>query len=305
MWREVTGQDDSYRLFVCQDCASCRIDAAAPPAAELYADYYSADDAQRLSGVFDLVWRWKRRARARTILRHAPSPAAVCDVGCERGELLNLLKRAGCRVVGTQMSVAAAEFARRRFGIDVFVGELEDAPFAADRFDVVLMINVLEHLADPERYVAQVAKMLAPGGMFWVEVPNVSSPTARMTGKHWLHHDPPHHLWGFSEEGLRRLLSRHGFAIEQAYRFSWEHGPIGTLQSWLNALTGRKNVIFGIVQNGLSADRGVLRVQVLQVALSAVLLPLAVLVAAFEGVVGQPQVRLLRTRKARDSAPLR
>ena len=227
----------------------------------------------------------------------------MCDVGCERGELLNLLQGAGCRVMGTQMSSRAAAFAQRRFGIPVFVGELPEAPFASDRFDVVLMLNVLEHLPDPERYVEQVARMLAPGGVFWVEVPNVASPTARLTQKHWLHHDPPHHLWGFNVAGLTMLLERHGFVVEQRYDYTWEHGPIGALQSWLNAITGQKNVIFGIVQHGLSRRPSMLAIQLAHVLMSAVLLPPAILTTVIEGLRGSPQVVLIRARRSEHCEP--
>ena len=296
-WVEIDGSDQSYRLFACVRCGCCRIDGGPVVPSRLYDDYYSADDARRLSGIFDVLWRRKRRARARLILRHTPPGAVVCDVGCERGELLNLLKDAGCRVMGTQMSTRAAEFAWQRFGIRVYVGELPHAPFANDGFDVVLMLNVLEHLPDPERYVEQIARMVRPGGAFWVEVPNVASFTARVTKKHWLHHDPPHHLWGFNNVALTRLLERHGFVVEQRYPYTWEHGPIGALQSWLNAMTRRKNVIFGIVQNGLSREPTTLAVQLAHILISAFLLPAAACVTLVEGLSGNPQVMLVRARR--------
>ena len=297
-WIEVDGSDRSYRLFECAQCGCCRIDGGAASPSALYEEYYSADDARRLSGVFDVLWRRKRRTRAGLILRHTPPRAVVCDVGCERGELLHLLKAGGCRVMGTQMSSRAAAFAQQRFGIPVFVGELADAPFADDRFDVVLMLNVLEHLPDPEQYIEQVAHMLAPGGRFWVEVPNVASPTARLTKKHWLHHDPPHHLWGFTIAGLTALLERHGFDVEQRYDYTWEHGPIGALQSWLNAVMAQKNVIFGIVQHGLSRRPSMLAVQLAHIALAAVLLPPAIVMTLIEGIRGTPQVVLMRARRS-------
>jgi SAM-dependent methyltransferase len=297
-WHEISGQDESYSLRECPTCGCCRIAAASVPDEGLYDSYYAGEDAQRLSGIFDVLWRWKRRARARLILRHAPARARVCDIGCERGELLNLLKQEGCVVAGTQVSQVAAEFAQRQFGIEVYVGEVMDAPFAKGPFDVVLMLNVLEHVPDPERYVAHVARMLVAGGAFWVEVPNVASPTARWAGKRWLHHDHAHHLWGFSLDGLARLLRRHGFTIDRRYAYTWEHGPIGALQSWLNMLPGSPNVIFGIVQHGLSRKPWRLAVQLVHIAISAVLLPFAVLAAVLEGIQENPQVVLLRASLA-------
>lgn len=296
-WREIIGRDDAYQLFECVTCGCCRI----PPtvaAPELYDQYYSEDAAERLAGPFNALWRWKRRSRARLILRGLPSGAAVCDVGCERGELLNLLKAGGCAVVGTQMSVAAAKFAARRFGIDVFVGELPDAPFAGHAFDAMLMLNILEHLPDPERYVAQASTMVRPGGVFWVELPNVGSFTARFALKNWFHHDPEHHLWSLNKAGMLRMIERHGFVIDRIYSQNWEFNPIGCLQSWLNFLPGPKNVVFSVVRRGFSRQTAPLIRELIHVVLGAALLPLATAVAWVEGLCENGQVLLIRARRA-------
>ncbi len=298
-WHEITGRDHSYRLFQCSSCGCCRIDwTQTSHTSDLYDDeYYSEGSAQRLAGIFDTVWRWKRRSRAKLILRWAPKCARVCDIGCERGELLNVLARSGCRVSGTQLSKSAAEFARRRFGIDVDVGELTNASLPSGAFDAVLMLNVVEHLQDPDSYVATVAQMLSAGGVFWVETPNAGSFTARVSGKNWLHFDPPHHVWMFDKAGISQLLVRHGFAIEQIYHHNWEFNPIGSLQSWLNFLPGPKNVIFEMVRRGFGSDRHRLSIRLTHLLLSVVLLPFAFLVAAVEGTCGNGQVLLIRARK--------
>lgn len=297
-WTSAQPDDLSYGLWRCDACGCHAIRQTRTAGAALYdADYYTADAAARLSGLFQVVWEWKRRSRGRQILRHAPPGARVCDVGCERGELLNVLKQAGCHVVGTQLSSSAAAFASRHFGIAVYVGELPDAPFARETFDAVLMLNVLEHLPDPEAYVAQVARMLAERGTFWIEVPNAASFTARVCGKRWLHHDPPHHLWAFDKPGIARLISRHGFAIEQTYDFNWEHGPIGCVQSWLNFLPGPRNVIFDIVRRGLSRRAPRLGLELLHVLAAGLLLPFGFAVATGEGLAGNGQVVLIRAAR--------
>jgi SAM-dependent methyltransferase len=296
-WTEVAPEDSSYTLHRCAGCGSYRIHPDKVDPALLYRDYYGGANAKRLTGIFDRIWRSRRQQKAATILSGVPAGARVLDVGCERGELLNVLKENGCDVAGTQLSQGAADFAREHFGIDVFVGELQDAPFEAGRFDVVLMINVLEHLPDPESYLQRVAALLKPGGVFWVELPNAGSFTAEVTGKKWLHHDPPHHYWGFTLPGLRTMLDRHGFDIERIHHVSWEHGPIGCLQSWLNFLPGPRNVIFDIVREGLSRDAGRLALQLTHALVGALLLPLAVATATLESLSGSGQVILLRLRR--------
>lgn len=296
-WTEVAPEDSSYTLHRCQRCGTYRIhpDKVAPEL--LYRDYYGGADAKRLTGIFDVIWRSRRQQKAARILAGVPAGARVLDVGCERGELLNVLKEAGCQVAGTQLSQGAADYAREHFGIDVFVGELQDAPFEAGSFDVILMINVLEHLPDPESYLRRVSELLKPGGVSWVEVPNAGSFTAALSEKRWLHHDPPHHYWGFTLPGLRTMLDRHGFDVERIHHISWEHGPFGSLQSWLNFLPGPRNVAFEIVREGLSRDSGRLALQLMHGLAGAVLLPAAFVVATAESLSGGGQVVLLRLRK--------
>ncbi len=302
-WSEVAPDDHRFQLFRCRECGCYRIDLKRPPSIELYDRYHSDDSAQRLSGIFHPLWRMIRRQRAKRILRSAPANSRVCDVGCERGELLAVLKQAGWAVEGTQLSRPAAEFARRHFGINVYVGELADAPFARDTFDVILMIHVLEHLPSPEAYLAQVRRMLRPGGVFWVEVPNAGSLTARLCGKRWLHHDPEHHYWNFTKRGLLCLLGRQGFAIERMHHYSWEHAPIGCVQSWLNFLPGPRNVVFGIIREGLSKQPRVLAVQLLHAALAALLLPAACIVSTLESFCGEGQIILVRARRDAGNEP--
>ena len=295
-WTECVGGDDSYKLFACTTCGCGRVlrIGGRPPE---YDDFYSAGTARRLAGPFDTLWRLKRRSRAALIARFAPEGARICDVGCERGELLNALKETGCRVVGTQMSRPAAEYARRTFGIDVVLGELPDAPFAHDRFDAVLFLNVLEHLPDPDTYVRQAAQMLAPGGRVWVEVPNAGSFTAKLTRKNWLHHDPENHLWAFDVTTMTKLIERHGIEVEEIYAHSWEFAPIGCVQSWLNWLPGRKNVVFDVVRRGFSRQFRLVVEEVAHVILAGIALPAALAVSAIEGLRNNGQVVLIRGRR--------
>jgi 2-polyprenyl-3-methyl-5-hydroxy-6-metoxy-1,4-benzoquinol methylase len=298
VWVEIAPDDRSFQLDRCTGCGCYRItanQAVAPP--ELYRRYYDGPDARRLVGIFDRVWRNRRQHKATRILHGLPPGVRVCDVGCERGELLHVLAQAGCRVVGTQLSQAAADYAHDRFGIEVFVGELQDAPYEAGTFDLMLMINVLEHLPNPESYLEQVATLLRPGGTFWLEVPNAGSLTARLTGKRWLHHDPEHHLWSFTTGCLGAMVDRAGFTIERSFHLSWEHGPIGCLQSWLNFVPGPRNVIFDIVRGGLARTPGRLALQAVHIALAGVLLPAALLVSTLESLRGNGQVMLLRLRR--------
>jgi hypothetical protein len=93
------------------------------------------------------------------------------------------------------------------------------------------------------------------------------------------------------------MLDRHGFDVERIHHVSWEHGPFGSLQSWLNFLPGPRNVAFEIVREGLSREPGRLALQLAHGLAGAALLPLAFATATLESLSGGGQVVLLRLRK--------
>jgi 2-polyprenyl-3-methyl-5-hydroxy-6-metoxy-1,4-benzoquinol methylase len=149
--------------------------------------------------------------QATRCLAHLPARGAVLEVGCGSGDLLLALRARGAqRVCGVDISASACAVARAR-GLDVFCGTLED--FASDeRFDLVVMSHVIEHVIDPVRAITRVAELLRPGGTLYVETPNVAALDARLFGARWglIHY--PRHLHLFDRRTLRRLLERGGFA---------------------------------------------------------------------------------------------
>lgn len=297
-WAELSPEDKSFTLFRCLLCGCHRVRQGTPAEPEPYRAYYSDTSARRVSGIFDPLWRYFRRQKAQRILCHMPPGTRIFDVGCERGELLHVLKERGVQVFGTQLSEPAARFARERYGIEVFRGELPEAPWAADgSFDGALMFHVLEHLPEPERYLREVHRILRRDGLFWCEVPNGDSWTARLCGKRWLHHDPEHHFWTFGRKNLCRFLERCGFTVEEMTHMSWEHGPFGCLQSWLNFLPGPRGVLFGVVRRGWSPSPGLFFLEGFHLFAAGLLLPLACLVSLAESLSGDGQVVLVRARK--------
>lgn len=81
--------------------------------------------------------------------------------------------------------------------------------FPENRFDVVTLIEVIEHLPDPTRVLSQAVKWLRPGGFLYVTTPNVHSLNHRL-GPRWSIFCPPEHLTIWSPRGLRTAPSRLG-----------------------------------------------------------------------------------------------
>jgi SAM-dependent methyltransferase len=104
------------------------------------------------------------------------------------------------------MSADNARRAEARSGAHVFVGDIPDAPFPPESFDVITCFDVLEHLYEPRRVMARVGEWLKPGGIFYVQVPNIDSAEARVFGTYWHGLELPRHLFHYSPASLKFLV---------------------------------------------------------------------------------------------------
>ncbi|MCA1634054.1 MAG: class I SAM-dependent methyltransferase, partial [Acidobacteria bacterium] len=111
---------------------------------------------------------------------------------------------------GVEISIRAVEHVRGA-GLRVFHGELAAAAYPAEHFDVVTASEILEHVPDPRALLAEVARILRPGGLFWATTPHGRGLSARVLGLRWSSISPPEHLHLFSLEGVRRMLRETGF----------------------------------------------------------------------------------------------
>jgi SAM-dependent methyltransferase len=147
-------------------------------------------------------------------------------VGCAAGLLLKRARERGWHVTGVELSSAAVAHARA-LGLDVHEGTLDTAARPADAYDVVYMGDVLEHVPDCRATLAEVARVLAPGGHVVVRGPITTHSMARrlglalygLAGRDIVLREPPYHLWEFRPGSLRRLAAAVGLevvAIEQS-----------------------------------------------------------------------------------------
>jgi SAM-dependent methyltransferase len=154
------------------------------------------------------------------------SGGRLLEIGCGEGWFLAAADAAGYAVQGLDFSQAGlAKFHpqfldRARFG-DAF--EILDGLIAAgETADVCVMEHVLEHVVDPEALLARLPRLLTPGGVLAITVPNDFSPiqlAARAAGAverdFWL--APPQHLNYFNAANLGPLLSRMGFDVKVGF----------------------------------------------------------------------------------------
>ena len=139
----------------------------------------------------------------------------VLDLGCRTGALTQHYT-AGNEVVGVDVDRAALEQTVERLGIETVWADVEEGlPFEDATFDVVVAGELLEHLADPEAAVANVRRVLRPGGRFVGSVPNAFRLKSRLrylAGRH--PETDATHLQLFTPAALSALLGRYFEDVE-------------------------------------------------------------------------------------------
>jgi SAM-dependent methyltransferase len=186
--------------------------------------------------VLRLLYRWRTRSWSRLMER----PGAALEVGCGDGFMLDVLRRRGWQVVGTERTDAAASYARSVLGLEVITGGLQALP-PESRFDLIILFQVLEHVPDTLATLRQCAQLLKPEGILVIGVPNLNSWQARLCGAQWLHLDVPRHLWHFSPSSLSVALKTADLRVAGLSFVSVEHDPYGWVQSLLNGMGFRQN----------------------------------------------------------------
>ncbi|MHB1045223.1 MAG: class I SAM-dependent methyltransferase [Thermoanaerobaculia bacterium] len=237
--------DERFSLARCEACSlvSTRPELPEEEIAAFYPPEYYGRRNRRFNVLFERLIVVFRERRARLIDRRARR-GRVLDVGCGRGVLPAQLRRRGWDAHGLELSETSATHAREVLGIPVFVGPLEESPYEEGTFAAVVFWHVLEHLRDPRSALGRARRLLAPGGLLVVAVPNFESLQARVGGRGWFHLDVPRHYHHFGLGVLARLLDEEGFDVEDVSHFALEQNPYGWIQSLLNRLGFRQNLLY-------------------------------------------------------------
>ena len=159
-----------------------------------------------------LDYRYGLDKRCRTVMRYRRS-GRLLDVGCATGEFLARARELGWEVYGTELSVRAAAYARKQWGLEVFVGEIEAVPFPDGFFDAITLWNVFEHLFDPSASLAKMSSLLAAGGVLVMTVPNLDSLDLKLFAQTWIGYEVPRHFHLFPLAALDEFVRRYGFKV--------------------------------------------------------------------------------------------
>jgi 2-polyprenyl-3-methyl-5-hydroxy-6-metoxy-1,4-benzoquinol methylase len=154
--------------------------------------------------------------------RYCPK-GEMLDIGCGNGHLLKAASSRGWIVSGYDVDKKSTSDVAKRLGIDVQSGDFFSIDYADEKFDLVTMHQVLEHVKQPRKYMSKIHSIVKPGGCVFIAVPNIKSASNKLKfflerlglrkkniGKYY---DTNHHLLYFEPKTLKGLVEEYGFKI--------------------------------------------------------------------------------------------
>ena len=240
-----------WTMFRCNQCCCAYLDPRPSPASinKAYGTYYThnvempREEVNQLSG----FRRWRRmlangyinqcygtsyqpasalgtwvavllpqqRQAMDVQFRYLPKPKEkqrLLDIGCGNGSFLERARHAGWDVLGLEPDPKAADAARQR-GFNVVVGTIDELSDVTACFDAITLSHVIEHVYWPFELMMSVHRLLKPGGVVYIDTPNINSHGAKVFGGNWRGLETPRHLVLFNPASLKNLLTAAGFNL--------------------------------------------------------------------------------------------
>jgi SAM-dependent methyltransferase len=216
-------KDSEYESFslvdyvVCRNCEliSQSLLPSAAEAAKLYpADYRNYQVVE--SGLVSSLKKIQFERLVARLQKSISSDSSILEIGCGTGDLLAAFKEKGfTSLFGTDIA-ESSEIACKKRGITFVLGNAEvNFPFSDQKFDVILLNNVIEHLVHPLEFLRAAKEHLTPGGKVVFITPNSRAFDATIFKKYWAGLHSPRHCYIFNDQNVGRLPAATGFSDVQ------------------------------------------------------------------------------------------
>lgn len=217
----VTDNSVSKESFVIVECENCTFKFTNPrPDIESIGQYYESEEyvshSNTKTGIINRAYHVVRsittKQKVELINRYAPAKGTVLDYGCGTGVFLKACKKDGWEIRGVEPNEKARSIASTETE-ELLAADLEE--IAGEKFDVITLWHVLEHIHQVNETMSQLVEMLNEDGTLVLAVPNADSHDAQLYKENWAAYDVPRHLYHFTQATMKRFLKKHKLNLEE------------------------------------------------------------------------------------------
>lgn len=161
-----------------------------------------------------------------SIIKGFKAQGKVLEIGCGNGFLLKTLEAAGYDCYGVEPSPLAYGYAKNDLGLQVENSFLAESSFYNAEFDIVILIDVVEHVINMQALMQDVKKVLKPDGLIFIGTGNIESFNARLAKQNWGYFLSWEHVSFFNKKSMHRLLHDNNFQNIIIRETSLQHKPL-------------------------------------------------------------------------------
>ncbi len=205
--KDYTVSNEDYKLLYNKEYDLLITD----PVPEDLAKYYESDkyishtDGNKsiIDKVYKLVKNYTLKKKLKLINSFNTKSKTILDIGAGTGDFLSICKKNNWLVNGVEPSDNA-----KKLAFDKGITLENDINIYDEKFDIITMWHVLEHIANLEEYIIKLKSLLKENGVLVIAVPNYKSYDAKYYKEYWAAFDVPRHLWHFSKSSIDKLFSK-------------------------------------------------------------------------------------------------
>ncbi|WP_111707031.1 class I SAM-dependent methyltransferase [Lutibacter citreus] len=181
-------------------------------------DYISHTDSKKsfIDKLYQFVKSIALKNKLKLINSFNTEEKNLLDVGCGTGEFLLTCNNNHWNVVGVEPNKNARELTLSKLkdiNSSTIVNDINE--LTSEKFDVITMWHVLEHVPNLNEYISKLKQLLKPNGILVVAVPNYKSFDALYYKQFWAAFDVPRHLWHFSQKSIQQLFLKENLKVEK------------------------------------------------------------------------------------------
>jgi SAM-dependent methyltransferase len=231
-------QKNGSDILQCTVCGLGRAETSNfEPTAYYTADYFSGGHADGYSDYLGAEAVLRREFAATVdVIRGFRPGGKLLELGCAYGFFLQEASRY-FEVAGIELAGDAAAHCRRQ-GLNVLQGMADEEHLKKiGCVDVIVLLDVIEHLPQPRETLELCGRHLNPGGLIVISTGDFASMVARLSGPKWRLMTPPQHLWYFTPESMRRMAAGLGLSVERLDH-PWKTVPASLILFQLRRMFG-------------------------------------------------------------------